>query len=142
MPSNCIFCIYKTDLTAYIPLVTLVVTVASSYIILSRQIKKTKRSEWIEKFRSDMAKFMALTMSTSYNTTNEELKEILKVCYSILLLINPVNKKQMELQSHVASLTMLLSQALEKDHIEQFKSKHNAIVNLAREIILEETKRI
>ncbi len=128
--------------TEYLQFVTLLVTIISSYLFLSRQIKKTKQSDWIEKLRTETATFVALTMSTSHQTTIPELKEILKTGYSILMLLNPDKQKHSELQSHISELTILLSQPLQKDHITRFKDKHEAIIRLAREIIQEETKKI
>ncbi|MCC6372883.1 MAG: hypothetical protein IT236_17900 [Bacteroidia bacterium] len=124
-----------------IPLLIVMLTIFSSHILLSRQIRKTKRAEWTESFRNEIADFTSQVMGyTSPIATQEELHQILKASHLILMRLNPKEKLHKKLENHVAQLTLISSRKITPEIIEEFKNHHNATIMLAREIIHYNTK--
>jgi len=126
----------------YLQIIALIATIISSNWLVSRQIKKNKKSGWIEDFRKEVASFTSIGLAITPESSKAELSELIRSSTLLVLLLDEKDEKQEKLISTIAETTIMLSKNLTKNHIDDFKSKHNKIIFSAKEIIREETNRL
>lgn len=132
----------KTE--SYIQFAVLLLSIFASHVYLSRQIKKSKRSEWIEKLRTEVATFCAQAMSCSMpRSTLDEIRQILKTSYSVFMLLDNTNPQHRELEQTIAKTTLIVTHVVgsDKDH-KQLKELHEAVIRLSRDIIRKEIRKL
>jgi hypothetical protein len=126
----------------YLQIIVLVATIISSNWLVSRQIKKNKKSGWIEDFRKEVASFTSIGLAIKPKSSKAELSELIRSSTLLILLLDEKDEKQEKLISTIAETTIMLSNDMTENHIVDFKSKHNKIIFSAKEIIREQTKRL
>ncbi|MGV8964560.1 MAG: hypothetical protein ACOH2V_14430 [Candidatus Saccharimonadaceae bacterium] len=126
----------------YIQILALIATIITSNWIVSRQIKKNKKSGWIEDFRKEVATFLACGFSITTNPPKEELLNVVKSSTLLLLLLDADDEKQKNLINKIARTTIILSKDYTVANLDDFQKKFNEIISLAKVIIFEQTKKL
>ena len=123
----------------FITPIILVATIFSSHWLASKQARKTKRAKWIEDFRFEVAKFMALSNVISPNDI-KSIHDLSTSGYVILMLLNDKSKKQEALTIEVVSFGMFSTQ-YQSMKLNEYERRIAKIKDLAKEIIsIEERK--
>jgi len=126
----------------YLQIIVLVATILSSNWLVSRQIKKNKKSGWIEDIRKEVANFTTIGIAITPKSSKTELSELNRSSTLLILLLDERDEKQKKLISTIAETTIMLSNDMTENYIIDFKSKYNKIIFSAKEIIREQTKRL
>lgn len=126
----------------YLQIFALIATIITSNWLVSRQIKKNKKSAWIEDFRKEVATFLAYGFSITKNPPKEELINVVKSSTLLLLLLDEYDEKQKNLINKIARTTIILSNDYSVKNIDDFRKKFNEVISLSKEIILEQTKKL
>jgi hypothetical protein len=126
----------------YFQIIALIATIISSNYLVSRQIRKNKKSGWIEDFRREVAGFLSNGMAITPYSSKLEFTEFEKRAMLLLLLLDGKDFKQNLLIGKIAETTVMLTNELGPNHIEEFKNKNKEIITLAKEIIAEQTERL
>ncbi len=124
----------------WITLFALCTTIFSSYILLSKQIGKNKRSKWIDDFTHEVANFLSLSMTLSDHPSKEELLNLSKSGCILLLFLNSNIQIQNKLKQEINNTiqTLLVGQNTKDKIVDHSKD----IMDLSNEIIREETKKL
>ena len=62
----------------YLQIIVLVATIISSNWLVSRQIKKNKKSGWIEDYRKEVASFTSIGLAIKTKISKAELSELIR----------------------------------------------------------------
>ena len=124
----------------WITLIVLIATIISSHWLASKQTRKTKSAKWIEDFRFEIAKYIALS-----NLVNPQkidtLYELAKCSSVVLMLLDDRKKTHKLLNDEIASFGIFCAKytgAL----LPEFEDRIGRIILLAKSIINDETRKL
>jgi len=126
----------------YLQIIALIATIISSNWLVSRQIKKNKKSGWIEDFRKEIANFTSIGFAITPRSSKTELFELSKSSTLLIMLLDEKDKKQEKLKNTIIETTILLSTNFTESHIVDFQLKYHEIISSAKMIIIEQTNRL
>ena len=130
------------DVKDWIQITALVLTIIASNYLVSRQIKKNKKSGWIEDLRHAVADYTAFIMSITPKSTKDDYLEVSKRSTLLLLLLNEKDEKQNDLLIKISKTTIIIAKNGGSTDLEEFKKNVHEIVIAAKQIIFEETKHL
>ncbi|SHN35302.1 hypothetical protein [Mucilaginibacter sp. OK098] len=118
----------------WITLIVLVITVISSYWLASKQTRKTKRAKWIEDFRSEIARFLTLSIRVEDNDVNT-LISLSESTWVIVMLLDENSKIQLKLIEEVNIFGLFMAEKFNSSHIQEYKERVQLIKDLAKTVI-------
>jgi hypothetical protein len=120
----------------------LIVTIISSHLLVSRQIRKTKRSDWIESLRKLIAEYIAKIVALDYKSRKSDFEDLTKCSTLLILMLNKKDKNQEKLIEKVAETMVVVSKFNNLTDIKYFEDRVPKIIELAKKIIDEETRKL
>jgi hypothetical protein len=124
----------------YFPIIIMAITVISSHLIVTKQVRKNTRSLWIQDFRKEIANFLALAQYITPKSSDEQLLELTRSAFQIAFLFNPDNTLHKELEVDVFNMVTFLSIKTQSFDITKFKQDVNKIRKLTIEILQVEKR--
>ncbi len=125
----------------WIFLAILACTVVSSHLLVSRQIGRNKKNQWLEDFRRGITNYMALITHTTYNSKREEAFELTKSGMALLFLLDEKDRQQKQLHDAISYLTLFTVQENNQNYLKELESRLHEVKILAKGIIKKEQDR-
>lgn len=126
------------ELKDWIFLAILTATIVSSHLMVSKQIKKNKKSQWVDDFIRGIANYLALIAYTNYSSKKEELFEITKTGVAVLFLLDEKDQEQKMLHDAISYLTVFTMQELNPNSLNELENRVHEVKVLAKNIIKNE----
>ena len=124
----------------WITLIVLVITVISSHWIASKQTRNTKKAKWIDDFRFEIAKYIALSNLVNPKTV-DTLYNLSKCSFVILMLLDDRKEKHKLLNNDIAAFGIFCAQ-FTGSMLPEFEDRIGKITRLAKSIIRDEEKQL
>jgi hypothetical protein len=130
----------------FFPLIGTGLTILSGYIFISVQASKNRRAKWIDDFRKELSNFYAIALSLNESSTNDKAYAMLNST-SILKLYFIGTKEQIQEQledklNEFQAMMVTQDEEAGENDVELFEEKLSEIMNLAKQIISIEQKKI